>query len=121
MYPIGTMYFFVTYWFDKICLMRYYQKTKEFNEELPIESIKLFKYAIVIHYAFAAIMYSGGAMRSGKAANAENFEQVDYRSSSVFERFNSDHMKTLLGFAGICLFFYLYQVFCDNPVTLMIK
>jgi hypothetical protein len=36
MYPIGTVYFVMTYWFDKVCLMRYYQKTKVFNEELPI-------------------------------------------------------------------------------------
>jgi hypothetical protein len=62
MYPIGTIYFFMTYWFDKICLMRFYQKTMVFNEELPIESTKLFKFAIMIHLAFAGFMYSTSSL-----------------------------------------------------------
>lgn len=57
MYPIGTVYFVLTYWFDKVCLMRYYQKTKVFNEELPIQSVKLFKYAVFLHFVFAGIMF----------------------------------------------------------------
>ena len=62
LYPIGSLYFFLTYWFDKYGLMRFYQKTKEFNEELPIYSVKLFKYAVMIHFTFSGLLYTSSSM-----------------------------------------------------------
>jgi len=57
--------------------MRYYQKTKEFNEELPIESLKLFKYAIMIHFILSAIMYTGSSVVMSHKIQVDDFEQVD--------------------------------------------
>jgi hypothetical protein len=49
MYFILTLYYLFAYWFNKIMLMRYYQKTYEFNESMTINSISSFKFAIFIH------------------------------------------------------------------------
>ena len=43
------IFFIASYWFNKIMLMRYYQKTYEFNEILPIKSMRLLKLAYFMH------------------------------------------------------------------------
>jgi hypothetical protein len=58
LYPIVMLYFIQTYWFDKICLIHFCQKTKVFCEDLPIESTKILKYAIILHFLFGFIMLS---------------------------------------------------------------
>ena len=58
MYPIGTICFFVTYWFDKISLTRFFQKSKIFNEQLTIRQSKFFKYSIFFHFFQATFVFS---------------------------------------------------------------
>lgn len=39
LYPIVALAMVVSYWFNKIMLMRFYQRTYEFNETLPMQSM----------------------------------------------------------------------------------
>ena len=64
MYPSCFLYFFMTYWFDKACILRFYQRSKDFNEELPIKSVSLMKYAVLIHFIFAVLIYSSSPLIS---------------------------------------------------------
>ena len=56
LYPIGMMFFFITYWLEKFFFFHYYQKSTEFDEELPIKSLMLIKYAIILHIVLAIVM-----------------------------------------------------------------
>ena len=55
LYPISFVFFVTAYWFNKIMLMRYYQKTYVFNEELPIMSMKYMKFGIVLHFIVSVL------------------------------------------------------------------
>ena len=107
LYPIGTLFFFLTYWFDKVSLMRYYQKTKEFNEELPISSVKLFKYAIIIHFMLSGFLYSSsGMLILNEEYNPSDFEYIDY--DDHFEsRINWPHNIIMLLFSAISLSIFI--------------
>lgn len=39
LYLITFVYFAITYWFEKLWLLRFYKKTREFDEKLPIKSL----------------------------------------------------------------------------------
>jgi len=39
LYPICFIAMAASYWFNKIMLMRFYQRTYEFNETLPMQSM----------------------------------------------------------------------------------
>ena len=51
LYPISCAAMAFAFWFNKIMLMRYYQQTYEFNEELPMLSMKILKFGVLIHFA----------------------------------------------------------------------
>lgn len=57
LYPITAFYFLFTYWYDKFCLLKFNQRTKVFNEQLPISSLRRFKYAIGIHMMSSLVFY----------------------------------------------------------------
>lgn len=62
LYPIGCLNFFIIYWVYKTLLVKYYQKTISFNQDLPIYSVRYFKYAIYFHIVMAAFMYTNKGM-----------------------------------------------------------
>ena len=74
MYPACFLYFFMTYWFDKTCILRFYQRSQDFNEELPMKSINLMKYAVLLHFLFSIFIYSSSPLHSHFVARP-NFSQ----------------------------------------------
>ena len=60
MYFIGYFYMLVTYEFDKHCIIKHYQKNKEFGKELPLESFKLIKYAVFINLLMSFKVFFNG-------------------------------------------------------------
>jgi hypothetical protein len=49
LYPFACVFFFVLYWFYKILLLKYYEKTTRFNEQLPLVAIHWIKVGVVLH------------------------------------------------------------------------
>ena len=58
LYPIAVLNFFLLYWFYKILLIKSYQKTTAFNQELPMFSIILFRIGLLFHIFFTLFMYT---------------------------------------------------------------
>lgn len=54
--------FFITYWVDKILIFYYYRKPELLDHSLAIETLKWFKYAIVLHVIGGILMYSNSAI-----------------------------------------------------------
>ena len=65
-------------------LMRYYQKTIEFNEELPINSMAYMKFAVAIHLIIAFIMLSNQKLLQSEATHERHFD-VKYELSDFEE------------------------------------
>ena len=59
------VFFFVAYWFNKYLLLRYYQKTYEFNEELPIYSSQFMKLGIMLHAVSSLLIFSNRRLFPG--------------------------------------------------------
>ena len=60
LYPIVALAMIVSYWFNKVMLMRFYQRTYEFNETLPMQSMQMMKVAFIAHFAVGIVkLYMG--------------------------------------------------------------
>jgi ABC-type uncharacterized transport system permease subunit len=60
LYPICFVAMAASYWFNKITLMRFYQRTYEFNETLPMQSMKMMRLAITVHFVLGIVQLSYG-------------------------------------------------------------
>lgn len=58
LYFIAAVYFLVTYWVEKILLLRYYRKPKIQDESLALNMILWFKYALILHLIGGLLMLS---------------------------------------------------------------
>ncbi len=67
LYPIGCLSFAVLYWVYKFLLLRYYQKTTMFNEDLAVFSLRLVKLGLLWHLFITAFMYSNSKILSSAA------------------------------------------------------
>ena len=58
LYLISAVFFFVTFWVDKILIFYYYRKPELLDENLALRTLRWFKYALMLHVIGAALMYS---------------------------------------------------------------
>lgn len=62
LYPIACLSFFVLYSVYKCLLLKYYSKTSEFTQDLPLRSIDFMKYGIILHYIIGAFMLTNSSI-----------------------------------------------------------
>jgi len=62
LYPIAALYFFVTYWVDKWLLLRFYRKPVMFDSYMARETLKWFKWILVVHVLAGLLMYSNSSI-----------------------------------------------------------
>jgi len=65
LYPIAFLNFLVVYWVYKTLLIRFYQKTNAFNQDLPKHTIRFFQFSVVLHVVTSLLMYSNHYVLSG--------------------------------------------------------
>jgi len=56
LYPFAALFYFVLYWVYKILLLKYYERTTNFNEELPLFSTKWIKLGLIFHGVMGGLM-----------------------------------------------------------------
>lgn len=83
-YPIAAVSFFIFYYFYKFMSLKVYAKTTDFDEELPVGSVRLLIYGVMIHMFIAAFMFT----------NQEIFERVEIDGPSLEP---DEKMKTMVG------------------------
>lgn len=64
LYIVACLFYIMLYWVYKFLLFKFYQKTSRFNENLPIHSIHMIKYAIVYHMVIGGFMYTNSRILS---------------------------------------------------------
>lgn len=115
LYPFAMGFNFVLYWVYKYLLLKYYQRTSKFNEELPLKSIKFIKYGLLFHMIGAMLMYSNTDMLSGIPAGKDE----EFYSSYLYDilnffglqnRFSSRHSQIYLIIFLCLLFVYIFRV-----------
>jgi len=68
---------------DKILLIKYYQKTRIFNEDLPIETIKIFKWAIVVHMLMSYYFFGFSTIFAVLDTQGDNFEPINLQVDKI--------------------------------------
>lgn len=84
LYFFGFVFFFLLFWVYKFLLLKYYARTHKFNEQLPLESIKFFKYGIFIHLLIGGFMVTYSQL-------LPDYDDEDYESLVEDLKVNSEH------------------------------
>lgn len=95
LYPFAAVFYFVLYWVYKGLLIKYYEKTTRFNEDLPIYSIGWIKLGLIFHGIVGGLMMTNSdlmpaidALDNEALAELENLTDKDTPNIIVrfFER-----------------------------------
>lgn len=76
LYPFAMIFYIVLFCVYKFLLLKYYQTTNRFNEQLPIESVAYIKSGLLFHLIIGSLMISNSEMipDNGAEYNVEEFE-----------------------------------------------
>jgi len=69
--PFACLTFFVTFWVDKILLLRMYNKPPQYDHVLALTVTRLLPVALMVHLAVSTWMYGNqGVLQSGSVDSA---------------------------------------------------
>jgi hypothetical protein len=74
MYIFAFCFFFFTYFVNKILLIQYYKKNKDFTYEIPLGCANLFKYAILLKLLVGFFMFFNSRVLRLKNQEQENIK-----------------------------------------------
>ena len=57
LYFFAAIFFFVTYWIDKILILRFYKKPAQYDDYLAIHILKWYKVVIILHVIGLLLMF----------------------------------------------------------------
>lgn len=66
MYVLGLLHFLVCYWVWKWLLFTYFRKSYNFDEMVPLYSVSLMKYAILVHLLMIVFMLTNKRLLTPK-------------------------------------------------------
>mmetsp|Transcript_1780 Transcript_1780/g.3134 ORF Transcript_1780/g.3134 Transcript_1780/m.3134 type:complete len:279 (-) Transcript_1780:417-1253(-) len=56
LYPFAFLFYLLLFWVYKLLLLKFYQRTNRFNEELPIKSLSYMKVGLILHLLVGGFM-----------------------------------------------------------------
>ena len=57
LYPIATLYFIITYWFDKCLLFHCYRRPIKFDNYIARKTLNSFKFILILHIIGFLLMH----------------------------------------------------------------
>ena len=72
LYPFACVFFFLLYWIYKTLLLKYYEKTTRFNEEMPLFVTHWIKLGVVFHGLITLFMITNSSL----LPTQEIFEEI---------------------------------------------
>ena len=120
LYPIVAIFFQSTYYFDLITIAKYYKKTNVFDEELPIQSLRLFKYAIILHLLFLILIVTKSEICRVDDFKGKNFENIETKIDYIANLQSGPIIAVYCYIAFLCLF-YVYKQFFEDPFVYLAK
>lgn len=62
LYFFGAIFYTIFYWVYKFLLLKYYQRTSRFNEELPINATGWMRAALLLHVFVGGFMVTNSSL-----------------------------------------------------------
>ena len=72
LYPVACLFFIITYWTDKVLLLRFYAKPVMFDEYIARETLSYFKFILLLHVIGSLFMFGNTPILEHK----EEFEGI---------------------------------------------
>lgn len=117
MYPFAFVFYVVLFIVYKFLLIYYYQKTTQFNHELPMLATSYIKVGIILHIVCSALMVTNTDIIPGIKIEPKEGETEDDLSYKFRVRFWSKPHGTIYALFLIGLIIF---VFFKNTIMLMI-
>lgn len=89
LYLFGFLYFFTSYYIERFLIFKYYRKSKVFNEQIPINTSYLFRWALVFHCLFSFMLFSNNQIFYSPNVDLEDFG-YDRLPMTIIEKSYSD-------------------------------
>lgn len=105
LYPFACIFFFVLYWVYKGLLLKYYEKTTRFNEQLPLFATHWIKLGIIIHGFITLTMITNSHLLPTAEIWEAMSEQQVLENGTSGERFVNRFLSK--GYAIVYIIFYL--------------
>jgi len=126
LYPVCLMYIVFMYWYCKFMLLKYCQRSQQFNEHLVVDSFKILKVAVFIHMIMGLSMFKNSAMLVSQTGATVNFDNTPAEPISMpgnlkqLEgqlRGQPAHLNLYIGFIIASGVLYGVNLLLVNPVT----
>lgn len=62
LYVVATVFYFTSYWVDKLLLFNFFRKPLQMDHYLAEQTLKWFKFALVLHLIGGMLMYSNSSI-----------------------------------------------------------
>eukprot|EP00347_Sterkiella_histriomuscorum_P007541 403348527 len=113
LYLIAFASFFVQYWFDKMFLLKCYQKPPQLNLDLSKATRALMKFSLILHFIIGLYMYSNSSILTPTSVTNDVLNYINYDNKYFnSQRFSNLHIIVfLLAFAAFFLIFLLRLTF----------
>lgn len=89
LYPFAAVFFFAYYWVYKYLLIKFYARSRSFNEDIPMVATSFFTLGVILHLILGALMISNSNIlttsKTIRSYKDSGMEVVKY----VLERVNS--------------------------------
>lgn len=106
LYIIAAAFYAMLYLSNKVLLLYWYENT-QFSESLPLKSLEVMRYAVILHMLFAVFMYSTEEILPVKAKDQATIGQdaiANKQERSLFGRlFYSGHSQLYMTFVIVFL------------------
>ena len=76
LYLVAAITFFLSYWFDKLLILRFYKSPPKHTKDLASATSSLMQYSLLFHFVLGTYMYFNSSILSGdpKYIISSNFE-----------------------------------------------
>ena len=113
LYLVAAVFYLILYWVYKCLLLKYYQRTNRFNEQLAIYSIGYIKYGLLFHMLIGAFMYTNSRILSSSLDIKEikQFEKFvkNFTSKYMEDRLSSTHAQLYVVILALIVILYLFK------------
>lgn len=114
LYPFASIFFLVLYWVYKFLLIKFYEKTTKFNEQLPMFATQLFKFGIIIHGIVTAVMLTNSKLFPDDPKELIFAQYTQY----IPGRFHKGYAIFYVFFyACIFIFFFMHTLVVGNIIA----
>lgn len=117
LYPVGALNFTIIYWVYKVLMIKHYQKTTSFNQDMPKLTINFYRLGVIFHLLVGAFMFTNSNILSPANLDLINAleDQLDtlvgLEKNHFFTRFaNSIGLLYILFFALVVFLISLRKI-----------